>query len=627
MEENMKKLSEICITVISKNLDTIREIYREKMTVKFGIGDEEKILNAYLQNSKVLYKQNLQFILNKSIKKNLTIYPTKFLNLKYLDFLNGNHLHYLKICNRDNFLYKNNHSSIIVDNLEIIDYAEKSNRINGEFFENFQIENSFIYNGCPGNWNYEVDYLNIISNKLSNNLEKIHINLVNLDKNTIRKLLMNLKEKIHLKSLYFNFCFSTLSSTHPTYLSNLTAKMATSVELEHRNFPNWDFKYGNILFESLECLQHISFSFPVTKKSNKNDFKNFFRILGEKTSKSLKSINFHFLNIDKIIKQFTKFLNNCFHLEKVIIKNKLRIDINLDCIWDSLFQTSINLKSIDICRGLKLENDIESIRNLLENCSLNEIYFVRYNLKYASLKEILIGLRNSKNSLKSMEFFNCNLRTDQLELVGDYLNNLHGLEKFVLVDLFSGLQSSQNVYRGLCKSSKTLEKLEINCHLETLRDYRQLLELIQQCKNLQSLCLPKPMNRVIFFQEILGAMKKFQSNFREIKFKYLMNESEILEFLKFLSNCDNLEYLDISGGDLSYEASELLLKNLQRFQFSLKHLWLRLKLNNFHSDILKVFLNFPYLEDVRFGNSYGYLPFRDDVEKLFNRHHFTYGTV
>ena len=255
-----------------------------------------------------------------------------------------------------------------------------------------------------------------------------------------------------------------------------------------------------------------------------------------------------------------------------------------DVVWQNIFGflswKQIKFNVARVCRHFnEISNDCVQVINIHENALFASSHVLMFealsNFKF--LKSIKIECNKGKKYAKSIDFFlmhalkNCpRLRFIETshELSTDFLNHIakHG-EKLYGLYLYFGNTNTQEILSPLKKGMKNLKCLGLFCLERSNFKDGDLLSLLENCKELNSINIQDCEIAVDTMFELI--------NLKKDKLKHLnFGQINIGDgWLQELGNCPNFEWLTIASMDITDSGFEAIskLKNLKTLQFGYSH--------------------------------------------------------
>lgn len=267
------------------------------------------------------------------------------------------------------------------------------------------------------------------------------------------------------------------------------------------------------------------------------------------------------LQLKKDKKKFTKiidlnYIDSYSYLQnltddlicKIISIKFCRID---ERIFEILFQSTNILENL-FFQNINLEDyEINLISILLSKCTnLKTIDFsCNKNIGYKK-NAIFNELKNSSNSINSINLSNCYLQDEIIENISEFLKNCTEIKylNFSLNKNFGSIKL--NLFENLCQTASNLTNLNFsNCNLNE-EIIGNISKLFENCRYLINIDFSH--NEMIgstnfpFFQNL----QRSSINMEAINFSYCnLNEKNILNISNLLKNCFNLSNIYLNNND------------------------------------------------------------------------------
>lgn len=578
MCEIIESLQLLCIENIGKNLNFISTSVSELINVRYPNIIAEKILVAYLRSNHVekINENSLKFLLNHSSLKTFTIFPKKFDNIKYFDFLNSMEFDDFQISLKKSFdLRTTENFTLKVNNLKIAGFNNNENfPENHQFFSNCFVKNSLFYNELL---NYEHDSnesivkennLYLLVKNSSEELKNIHILSSCISENSFKKLMESIKEKTKLQDVFLNFSnFLTTRIIHDSLLPS--SNTLTKLDFSFQVFSNWDFKIGNELFKSLTSLENLHFIFNDIGPGQIGFALEFFDILKNQISNTLKILTIIFHSYDVFRTPICNFLKRCQLLEEVRIEQIFPPFRGIIEVCESLIPSAKKLEKLNI-QGLNLTigNNIEKFIDLISLCSLTKLELSFYRFNKNTMEKFLKCLKNTNSQLSSIYSYYCSFDASCLELFGRYLKNFKNLQDFSFSDENVPEKYFNDICYGLTESCSTLKNLEFYLPVEYSIGCSGLVQLLERAKALRSFGFMGSLkNKSI--SSLMEALKLCSSTLQDIDFSFFMSENHTQNLYDLCSCCGNLERVNIGYLPKNSTFGEQFMKSLEKSKYTL----------------------------------------------------------
>lgn len=631
----MDDLRTICVDKVGKNLNFLIDIYCKNSVLNLPFGIVDEIFNSYLIHSGIdgLDDRILNSILMESLIRNLIIYPEKFKNVKYYDFLNDKKLDNLKAFFYGNNMNieKNENFSLEINNFELIGLRNIVDELpNNHLLMNCKVLNtfSFKFNTLEDSFfhlNFIEDYrrINIIHsilNNASDNLENLYIDNVRFSEEYLNKFVESVKRKINLKDVYLNFLISDYdnhtvnedddvgdildySEEITKYIRDMllpSSKTISSIEFGNIIYSKWNFAIGNELFESLNNLKSIKFKFfNISNEKSNEDIYKFFEIVHKQNENSLKNIHFTFDDFEIFQPILYEFINRFRFLEKVEIISSCLNYKGFPQVVNSLIPSIKTMKVLNL-HNLSILTEMESklITNFMAFSKLTEIYMRSFKFNIEPFTKFLLAILHSKCKLKVFSIQVCRLDQRHAHLMGQFLAKVNTLEKFSLVDKFICQEFFQYLCNGLKSSSECLKDIQIHMYSTYLFDGYELIDLINNLKNFQAVEMLYFLNYEKCFNDLSNSLMKFQRNFRKLVIRFIMKDEHFKKLFKFLIGCYKLECLKITTDCLKEKFIDELIQSLENCKNSIQNLYLNFDFQCYPTKLFQYLNDCPNLQFV-----------------------------
>ncbi|CAD5126727.1 unnamed protein product [Dimorphilus gyrociliatus] len=438
--------------------------------------------------------------------------------------------------------------------------------------------------------------------QISNNIENVNLGWNSKMGNGLSSICNGLTQsKNSLKN--FNLAWCNLNEEQCTWIGDLLKKCSKieTIRLEG------NYKMGNGLADictgllnSLNSLKHINFRLCDLDEDQcinvGNLVKNCFVIesinldwnkrmgnglerfcIGLFYSQStLKNIYLNQCNLDE--NQFKKIGNIMKYYSKLE-----RIDLGFN----------LNMKNgiINFCQGL-----IESATNLkeinFENCNLNakKCYWIGHLFSKSSnienvnlkgnfelgdngIKSICHGLQRSINSLKIINFEQCNLNEEQCNYIGNLFKYCSLIEAVNFKSNSKMEHGFQNVCKGLVKSSNSLKHINLECCQIDKESCINLGELLKNCSKIETINLKENRNISDAVEHICNGLLPSVKALKSINLNSCnFSKQQCFSIGKLLEKCSKIEKINLGYNSNMKTGVKNICNGLQQSSNTLKHI-------------------------------------------------------
>ncbi|CAD5123385.1 DgyrCDS11741 [Dimorphilus gyrociliatus] len=195
-----------------------------------------------------------------------------------------------------------------------------------------------------------------------------------------------------------------------------------------------------------KSLEHCCFLETLSLRESENMGDGFTEIcLGlTKSSECLKSIDLSWCNLsENQAKKLAKCLQKCSRFESLLAEGNSKMDLQLYAVFSSLKTSSESFKYLNLNWCDMTENQAKRLGECLLNFSSLESLSLKFNKSMGiGFSNICDGLKSSSNSIKTLQFDECNLNTYQAKCLGECLRSCSNIESLSLYqnpDIGSGL--------------------------------------------------------------------------------------------------------------------------------------------------------------------------------------------
>ncbi|CAD5126962.1 unnamed protein product [Dimorphilus gyrociliatus] len=267
------------------------------------------------------------------------------------------------------------------------------------------------------------------------------------------------------------------------------------------------------------------------------------------SSTTLKECHLSFCNITiSQAKHFGNMLQKCSKIEKLDFSGNNQTENELEYICNGLVKSSNTLKVIDFGSCDLDNNQSTIIAKLLQKCSkIEEINLSMNENMGKGLQKICDSLIQSSNTLKEIDFSDCNLTETQAGNIGNMLKKLSKIESINLhnnVNMGNGLI---NICNGLVQSSNTLKYLNLGkCNLSKIQAAK-IGKMLQNCSAINSIdlnysnCMENGLIDICY-----GLLQSSNT----LKLLYLVNcninESQATKIGVLLKTCSKMENINLT---------------------------------------------------------------------------------
>lgn len=191
----------------------------------------------------------------------------------------------------------------------------------------------------------------------------------------------------------------------------------------------------------------------------------------------LTEINVSNCNLNRVQRQWlSDLLMNCKKFESLFISEWGMLSYGLESIFSSLISSKFTLKLLDLSFCSLNTVTAESLGDLLNQCTNFESLDLTCNQETGKgLLAICDGLKNSRYTIKHLNFFYCSLRTFQIESLVDLLKCCVNLELLNLSGNINIYTSFYTIFNSLSIFNKTQLEVELlHCGLD--KEQKQKIE-------------------------------------------------------------------------------------------------------------------------------------------------------
>ncbi|CAD5126656.1 unnamed protein product [Dimorphilus gyrociliatus] len=368
-----------------------------------------------------------------------------------------------------------------------------------------------------------------------------------------------------LKSLNLNFSRNITRSKMVKKLIQFSSISLQAVDFSSCNFSKEDcYDWLGSVFQNCSQLREVNLS------GNQKMGDGWLNIL-----KGLKSSSNHLLKIDfsycDLIKENNCWLGELFKICKLLQEVNLSGNKKLGDGWSEILagltSSSQSIIKIEFSNCFLSSSNGNMLGNFLKQCtSIEEINLSENKRILNGFDKICQGLKLSSNTLKRINYSDCNLNENQINFVSDLIADCTLLEQVVLCDNENFRNQAEKICSGLMSSSNSLQRVDVfNYNLNSEESY-WFANLLQKCKTLREV--------YIFshgMEEIFISLKSSSASLRKIKIEFFdVTDEEILCVGNLLEECKILEDFSISANMLSSKQLEVICAGLQPSLNSLK---------------------------------------------------------
>lgn len=224
--------------------------------------------------------------------------------------------------------------------------------------------------------------------------------------------------------------------------------------------------------------------------------KEFDKLIEElmQSSNFLEKLEFKNCNLKKEnYEKISGILKNCKKIKCLCFVNEKQLTEGFHYLNQSIKSSNISktLKEITLNYCELMSNDVNNLKSFLSNCSNLEKVDLSGNVGLRSnFCEISKSLLNSTNSLKSLLFSTCEIEFNGLVEIGKLLLNCNQIEKIDLSYNSLGMENFHLICHSLKNSKDSIKEMNFsNCDLSRNCIKIFSLELLKKCKSLEKLSL------------------------------------------------------------------------------------------------------------------------------------------
>lgn len=552
MKEIVKRLDNICVESISKNINRYKRTPRSNWHIRYGNNFGERLIYACLANSfdDGVNESAYSFILNNFFVRKLELFPYLYENIKYFDFLNGLFVENIEIRLAEviyiqkvdkHFQLTTNKLKLLIDN----NYHVKESKL---FLSNIYVEKELeIFTAVGTENNSEDDFENILLNLLENtslNVEYIQISFREPSEDFLRKAFVILLKRKKLKK------FDFINDNEKFYIENFLLHLIFSEFISQRDnldfkdnplspyFTNFEeFQNSLLIFNSIENL-HISF-----EKFN-GKITDVFIFFSTWNLNNLSHLDLTAFYWDLLSTEFQEFIDKCHNLNyfKLTIKDKDEFDDYSSLyLMKKIFSMS-SLKVLDFRHVYLDEEAVESFQPL-------------------------------QNTLTSLTILSSYHTFDEIENLPEVLRKFNKLEKFCLGYLEFENEIIPKIFHSLQSSSKTLQKVFVGCGFSgtQLQDCSSLFRFLEECGKLTEIELNFRIDSDLI-PDLLLKFAKFQNILEKIDIGNFCEKRNQREMFEFLSGCTKLEIVLGENLPKNINWRNTLIESLENSLYSLRYI-------------------------------------------------------
>lgn len=575
MNNLIRSLEYLCIEKIGSHIYQLSRTNKDQWVMNHSPNLGDRLILASLANSFFtgLDDTTFDYIFHNFIVKKMRIYPKILEKLKFFDFLNGKELEELEIIvEKDIKLKSPRNFRLTTKKLKLnIQSKDKPLRRSLDFYKNLFVEDE-IFITAFGNDSYQLIILaeiilSIIKNS-SSNLESLAIHFKCLHHQFCHKFLELLKEKSHLKYFFLDYsnCFANAIKVDDfsSSLIDLSSFSLASISCQ------WSLAKLYECFKYCSNLTRLVIFFSDYKLLNDlNQVKEFFSLLHQRNSETLKELAISLPELPLIESEFSGFVKSCRRLERFTFLEKLSTTVS-ETAFISILPNSHHLKILELKYSAIKINEIKTWYCFFSHVNLNDLCLMSISFEKNCFTDFLRLIETLQPKITSIQFLHCNIHEKELEYFPKALTKLHFLKQFningqlipgeLFLDLFLGFMSSKN----------TLEKICINrCSYNVkLRNINKMLHFFTECKTLKSIKIEVDIE-VSLITQLIQSLYKYQSTLEEIDLNFCYSSEKFDELLCFLSGCSVMRSVSgyaIIGKSLWYR----ILQSLKNSKYTLK---------------------------------------------------------
>lgn len=273
-------------------------------------------------------------------------------------------------------------------------------------------------------------------------------------------------------------------------------------------------------------------------------------------------------NIGKIILRYPS-------IQAVEISNLKLTMKSLSHIFHGLSASANVLKHILLNDCGLNDKMCELVTKILRPCTQLEILNLANNKRTKKgLINILISLNPTLNNiLKEIDFSFCCLNESQSKDIGKLLLRFKSIESAGFKGNDDMKRGLLNIFEGLQKSSNTLKRLNFSqCQINELQS-KEFGKLLKSCSNIQSLDISLNQQMNNGFTEILNGLKESSNKLKELNLSSLnITNLQLKELGELLLKCQHFEFLNLSHNINMQDEIIEVVNGLSNCKQSLKHL-------------------------------------------------------
>ncbi|CAD5120648.1 unnamed protein product [Dimorphilus gyrociliatus] len=318
--------------------------------------------------------------------------------------------------------------------------------------------------------------------------------------------------------------------------------------------------FENVCFFQLD---HISL-----KKRKFNGIEDF-RFLNNCSIESLSLINFHSmfnlpiplsiksLKFERCLfgkeecKRLGTLLSNCHSIQSFAMTSNDNMDYSFQYICNGLKSSANSLLEINFSNCCLTRQHGYFLGNLFKVCTKLRAVNIRANRELRDgFAEIFNGLRQSSESLRTLDFSFCNLVEEQCSSFGDFLRKCDSLTE---INLFGNINLGRG-FRMICNglqssSSRTLSAINCDQCLHTELQCSWLCDLLAECHSLQDCKFNNNEMSPYMIGQVLSRLTAFGNSLLKIDLSSmnLWENESCLALGNFFEQCTALRSVDLSS--------------------------------------------------------------------------------
>lgn len=384
-----------------------------------------------------------------------------------------------------------------------------------------------------------IKFLNIYVHLNVKNLKilKIHQSRVNdIDVEYISKIIKNCSK---LEELFIKRCriLPKVSEIVKALMNSSSTLKSISIPISYIN-KDLSKKLRNLL---INCSKLEKFELSNPHLEGGENFSSLFQSVSS-CAKTLRKLSFNGYGIDENISKLVKnVFKECYLLEEVDLSYNYDIDLTVICA--GLICSAETLKSIKLANCIMKEEVCFDIGSLLRKCSKIEMIDLSLNRDIQNgLKEICTGLGQSSNTLKSLNIQFIDLKENQCSYLANLLKRCCSIEEILFssnTQMESGILDIMNCLIGSVNTLKVLDFT--NCELN-ITYCKSLETLLSNCPKIEQIFIAhnRLMGNGLSFT--LNGLNSSKSYLNTIDLSNNdLNEILSRELGKFLMSCSHIE--------------------------------------------------------------------------------------